>query len=47
VPNDARYHVTVAQSEIALLAREMRNTAESETSTSAGPNVKSFTAAQP
>jgi hypothetical protein len=47
VPNDARYHVTVAQSEIALLAREMRNTAESQTSTSAGPNVKSFTAAQP
>ncbi len=47
VPNDARYHVTVAQSEIALLAREMRNTAESQTSTSAGPNLKSFTAAQP
>jgi len=25
VPNDARYHVTVAQSEIALLVRIMRN----------------------
>jgi len=28
VPNDARYHVTVAQGEIALLAHVMRNTAE-------------------
>jgi hypothetical protein len=28
VPNDARYHVTVAQSEIALLAHVMRNTAD-------------------
>jgi hypothetical protein len=27
VPNDARYHVTVAQGEIALLANVMRNTA--------------------
>jgi len=25
VPNDARYHVTVAQSEIALLSRQMQN----------------------
>jgi len=25
VPSDARYHVTVAQSEIALLSREMQN----------------------
>jgi hypothetical protein len=30
VPSDARYHVTVAQSEIALLARLMQNTAEAE-----------------
>ena len=31
VPNDSRYHVTVAQSEIALLTREMRNaTAEDD-----------------
>jgi hypothetical protein len=29
VPKDARYHVTVAQGEIALLANLMRNTAES------------------
>jgi uncharacterized protein (UPF0147 family) len=28
VPNDARYHVTVAQGEIALLANVMRNTTE-------------------
>jgi hypothetical protein len=27
VPNDARYHVTVAQSEIALLTRAMQNSA--------------------
>jgi hypothetical protein len=31
VPKDARYHVTVAQSEIALLARLMQNSAEGET----------------
>jgi len=30
IPNDARYHVTVAQSEIALLARQMQNTAEAQ-----------------
>lgn len=28
VPNDARYHVTLAQSEIALLARLIQNAAE-------------------
>jgi hypothetical protein len=28
VPNDARYHVTVAQGEIALLARVIRNKSE-------------------
>jgi len=28
IPNDARYHVTVAQSEIALLTRLMQNIAE-------------------
>jgi hypothetical protein len=27
VPNDARFHVTVAQSEIALLTRQMQNSA--------------------
>jgi hypothetical protein len=30
VPNDARYHVTMAQSEIALLARVMKNNTEDE-----------------
>ncbi|MGA2372804.1 MAG: hypothetical protein ACLP3R_08910 [Candidatus Korobacteraceae bacterium] len=30
VPSDARYHLTVAQSEIALLARLIQNTAEAE-----------------
>lgn len=30
VPNDARYHVTVAQSEIALLSRVMQNSASTE-----------------
>ncbi len=33
VPKDARHHVTVAQAEIALLARLMRNAAEGNTST--------------
>jgi len=30
VPNDARYHVTVAQSEIALLARLIQNSMDDE-----------------
>ena len=30
VPTDARYHVTVAQSEIALLTRQMQNAAEDQ-----------------
>ena len=30
VPNDARYHVTIAQSEIALLSRTMQNAASSQ-----------------
>lgn len=30
VPNDARYHITVAQSEIALLSRQMQNSASSQ-----------------
>jgi hypothetical protein len=47
VPNDARYHVTVAQSEIALLAREIRNTAESQTAAAPSSASKSCTAAQP
>jgi hypothetical protein len=32
VPKDARYHVTVAQGEIALLAHVMRNSAQPESS---------------
>jgi hypothetical protein len=32
VPNDARYHLTVAQGEIALLAHVMRNSAQPESS---------------
>ncbi len=36
VPNDARYHVTVAQGEIALLARVMRN-AESDSGNTLAP----------
>ena len=34
IPQDARYHVTVAQSEIALLTRLMQNTAETSASES-------------
>lgn len=30
VPTDARYHVTVAQSEIALLTRQMQNAADDQ-----------------
>jgi uncharacterized protein (UPF0147 family) len=30
VPSDARYHVTVAQAEIALLARQIHNSAEAK-----------------
>ena len=45
VPNDARYHVTVAQSEIALLAQVMRNSAESLAEQVSRPNTKSFSAA--
>jgi len=30
VPNDARYHVTIAQSEIALLSRTMQNAAAAQ-----------------
>lgn len=33
VPNDARYHVTVAQSEIALLTRTMHNAATADDET--------------
>jgi len=36
VPNDARYHVTVAQSEIALLTRVMQNSSSAEAGVS-GP----------
>lgn len=32
VPKDVRYHVTVAQGEIALLAHVMRNSAQPESS---------------
>jgi hypothetical protein len=37
VPKDARYHVTVAQGEIALLAHVLRNTASSETGETSAP----------
>jgi len=40
VPQDARYHVTVAQSEIALLSRLMQNTANPQ-----GENAKPSAAA--
>jgi len=30
VPTDARYHVTLAQSEIALLTRQMQNAADNQ-----------------
>jgi len=37
VPNDARYHVTLAQSEIALLVRIMRNAEEAHENASKPP----------
>jgi hypothetical protein len=37
VPNDARYHVTMAQSEIALLVRIMRNAEEAHDNASKLP----------
>jgi uncharacterized protein (UPF0147 family) len=37
VPKDARYHVTVAQSEIALLAHVMRNNAQAQSSEPVAP----------
>jgi hypothetical protein len=37
VPKDARYHVTVAQGEIALLANVLRNTASSEAGDAPAP----------
>ena len=49
VPKDARYHVTVAQGEIALLAHVMRNSTQ-EQATEAAPPVdgsKSYCAACP
>jgi hypothetical protein len=47
VPTTARCHVTVAQSEIALLALVMRNSAESIAEPQTRPNTKSFSAAHP
>lgn len=47
VPSDARYHVTMAQGEIALLARVMRNTAENEGQTGAESDSKVYRAAHP
>jgi len=37
VPNDARYHVTVAQSEIALLSRVMHNSSAADRGCSQHP----------
>ena len=37
VPTDARYHVTVAQSEIALLSRAMQNSAAADKASCAVP----------
>jgi len=39
VPNDARYHVTLAQSEIALLVRIMRNAEEAHDKTGKLPDA--------
>jgi hypothetical protein len=48
VPNDARYHVTVAQGEIALLARVIRNKAEETTNDSLpAAETKSIPAVSP
>ena len=47
VPKDARYHVTVAQSEIALLAHVMRNTAQADGSEPVAPADPARHAAHP
>lgn len=48
VPSNARYHVTVAQGEIALLAHVMRNSAEPEsTNSSATASDMGLQAAHP
>jgi hypothetical protein len=47
VPNEARYHVTVAQGEIALLAHVMRNTAEEAGEAVPTVENKTYPAAHP
>ncbi len=49
VPKDARYHVTVAQGEIALLAHVMRNSTQEQATEAAPPadGSKSYCAACP
>ena len=47
VPKDARYHVTVAQGEIALLAHVMRNTAEEAGEAVSAVENKTYRAAHP
>ena len=47
VPKDARFHVTVAQSEIALLARLLRNAAEQAGEMMNATEPKTFRAAHP
>jgi hypothetical protein len=48
VPKDARYHVTVAQGEIALLAHVMKNATQEQTATPAPPaDNKAYCAACP
>ncbi len=48
VPTDARYHVTLAQSEIALLTRQMQNAAEDQAGTADLPALENaITATNP
>lgn len=47
VPKDARFHVTVAQSEIALLARLLRNAAEQAGEMMNATEPKTFRTAHP
>lgn len=47
VPSAARYHVTVAQGEIALLAHVMRNTAEEAVEAISAAENEAFRAAHP
>jgi len=42
VPKDARYHVTVAQSEMALLARTIQNAADEDATAEDRPEARPF-----